>query len=209
MIFTSGYNLPCLGGEDYAAYALYMQCLGEQLDAEFTRIQDGFESFLQRPAAIWTEAAPTTAIPPNTFWPIGNGWNVTAVNWPTTVPSSPNLPALRGWWYIGACVNLALSGASTGNSQRLARLTADPLDSAIDAAVFFDNTYESGTTNGENLTIAGTFRNVSESTSIAAISLDLDVFHGNTASDLMTTSTPATRVWAFFLGEQPELEVVT
>lgn len=53
MEFTPIQNLPCLSDEDYAAYALYMQCLAEQIDGLLTEKNDALEVFRNRYAGMW------------------------------------------------------------------------------------------------------------------------------------------------------------
>lgn len=59
MRFTSEQNLPCLDGDDYAAYALYMQCLAQALDDRFTEKNDALNSVRNNYAAIWSNTGGT------------------------------------------------------------------------------------------------------------------------------------------------------
>lgn len=76
MEFTPEYNLPCLSGTDYAGYALYLQCLAEQLDSTLFEKLTELESVRNTYAGVWRN---TVAM-------------VSASNsWSTTVPSITNL----------------------------------------------------------------------------------------------------------------------
>jgi hypothetical protein len=76
MEFTPVYNLPCLSGTDYAAYALYLQCLAEQLDATLFEKQTELDSFRNRYAGVWRNTVAMVSA--------SGSWN-------TTVPTVANL----------------------------------------------------------------------------------------------------------------------
>lgn len=60
MKFTPVQKIPCLDDEDYAAYALYLKCLAEQLEDKFTEQFDALDSFRNRFAGVWRNDAAMT-----------------------------------------------------------------------------------------------------------------------------------------------------
>lgn len=61
MQFTPEYNLPCLGPDDYAAYATYMQCLAEQLEDKFTEQATALDGVRNTYAAMWRNTVQLTS----------------------------------------------------------------------------------------------------------------------------------------------------
>lgn len=212
MQLTDNYQLPCLGQEDYAAHALYMQCLALKLEQEFTERQDLLTGFTHRPVALWRATAAVTGIPDNVQWTLGGLSNIFAHDWPAVVTSSPTIPALRGWWQVSACVNPIASGAVTLNSERrlttrVNAATGSPIDTPDQD--FVDQSWESNSGNGENLLTTGTvYFAETGSTSDLGRSIDTFLFHTNTGSTLNTTLTPAQSVWVIYLGDTPEIQGV-
>lgn len=207
MEFTEIQKLPCLSGTDYAAVALYMQCLAEQLDEILTNQSEQFEEFLSRPAAGWTQAGVQTGILDGS--PISTNVNEWQANWPTTlaVASTPQLANRRGWWYVGGCVNLIPSGAVTANARLEMRMRVSGGGFIAPAlGIFSDVTYMSTAGDGENLVTAGTvfYAGTDSPSTLALPTVHLDIFHAN-ASSLTTSLTPAPRVWVAFLGDTPEI----
>ena len=47
------HEIPCLSDTDYAAYALYMQCLAEQVEDQLVANQAAVDSVLQRAVRVW------------------------------------------------------------------------------------------------------------------------------------------------------------
>lgn len=58
MEFTPVFNFPCLGPDDYAAYATYMQCLAEDLEAQFNETNDALEVVRNNYAGVWRNIVP-------------------------------------------------------------------------------------------------------------------------------------------------------
>lgn len=57
MEFTPVQNLPCLSPDDYAAYATYMQCLAEDLEAKFSEKNDTLMGVRNSYAGVWRNTA--------------------------------------------------------------------------------------------------------------------------------------------------------
>lgn len=210
MRFTDAFKLPCLDGSDYAAYALYMQCLGEQVDTILGDQLDAFTEFQMRPSALWTASATHTAFNGS---PLTNFVLTFSTNWPGGVPPvSPTLGNLRGWWQVGANVNLISSGAVTLNTYRRLDLEVNPPIGAPGFPadkVFTDNSWESNTGNGENLLSSGTvYTTGSDSTSPLAGGFLVARTFNNNAVNLVTTLTPPATIWATYIGDSPEIQAV-
>ncbi len=211
MLFTPLQNLPCLSNEDYSAWALYMKCLGLQVDETLAQQMASFESVRNRPTAVWTSSSVQTNIFDGSFLSV---FEVAfSANWPGAVPTSPTVGNLRGWWMVGLNVNLISSGAVTINTYRRIDLTISPpigAPSSTPETVFTDNTWESNTANGENLLAAGTlYTTGSDSPSNSAGGAIFTAVHHNNAVSLNTTLTPAPTIWATYLGDTPEIQAVS
>lgn len=205
MKFTQDHALPCPEGEDYAATALYMQCLGEQVDAELTSRQDAFTGFLDRPAAAWIATAVITDIANgDEITPGAVGWSA---NWPVPITTTPRLPPVRGWYYVGANVTVAADGAPTANSLRKLGLRVVSAEVSLpNPGLFFDSIHEAQVGNNESLMVAGTvfYPGPSSPTVTATPVLVCEIQHGDPL-DLMTTVTPPFTVWVAFLGDAPQI----
>lgn len=208
MLFTDMQQLPCLESTDYAAYALYMQCLAEQLDSQLTQQLTELEFFTDRPTGYWTAGATQT---------ISAGGNVAifdisgpsgSAGWTRPFPPFPQLDNVRGWWFIGCTVNVVATGVVTASSQRLMNIDYTP---PVDAGPSFPLvrrsklTYESNTGNGENLSIAAVVYSPGslDNTPTSDGGSFLATMNHNNGSSLTTTLTPASRYWATFLGDTP------
>lgn len=210
MRFTSQQNLPCLEGTDMAAVALYMQCFAEQVESTLVADSDAYTSFLNPPVAVWTSTVTQTTLVDRDFFTFNS---VTSNNWPT-VPSAtaPTLPNVRGWYYIGANVNIVDLTAPVANAYRGIILTATQNVAVVGDPVlgqFTDTVPESATTNGENLLVAGTvFFASGDFTAPSPVDLTLQFRTSTSPVDpLVTTLTPAIRLWVVYLGDTPEIGV--
>lgn len=209
MKFTPDQNLPCLDGTDYAAYALYVQCLAEQLDTKFQDQFDSLYDFLRRPASVWTRTTTQTGITNGTDAQLLFIFETESqLNWPYPITSTPNIPILRGWWHVGLTVNLAASGAVNADTIRQLYLRGDAVvnDSGTTTTNYVnlvDQVWESNTGNGENLTVQGTVFQPG----FDEIILTGYTIHGNSGSTLTMTITPQPRLWAVYLGDTPEIQV--
>lgn len=68
MISIGNHGLTCLDGEDYGAWALYMQCTAEQIDSVLAEQQAQLELFANRPAIIIAPGAPTVTSSTSTLY---------------------------------------------------------------------------------------------------------------------------------------------
>lgn len=209
MKFTQIQKLPCLEGEDYAAYALYMQCLANQLDDTFTAQSDEFSGFLRRAAAAWVATSTQIEIPTGFLLTPGPvSWQA---NWPVALAPGqpPRLGNLRGWWYVGVSVNLTPAGGTTADAFLRIRMTITQggIGTGFLADVS-DLVYMSATTNGENLMVASTvfYGGTTTAATTANPLINVEMTHNN-SSNINTTLTPPFTVWVFYLGNTPEIAV--
>lgn len=210
MRYTASQNLLCPDGTDMAAVALYMQCLAEQVEAELVEASSSFTSFLDAPVAIWSNSSNQNLVDA-TFLTFNN---VTSNNWPTTpVATSPSLPNLRGWYYIGANANI-LDAPPVADQDRSLILSANQNTGVIFGdgvlAQFQDTILDSATTNGENVLPAGTvFFAGGDFTAPNPVDLTLQYRSGigGVVNPVDTTQTPAVRLWVIYLGDTPQIGV--
>jgi hypothetical protein len=212
MKFTDRYDLPCLDDDDYAAYALYMQCLAQRMDDELTARAELLQSFTHRPTAIWRTSSAQTGIPDNAWWLIMSPSVLfTARNWPVAIDNAPFLPPVRGWWQIVATTNLVASGAVNFDSLRALRIDVyAPIGSPVNTPPdqFYDESWASNSTNGENLLATGIVYNDPITDWYRTRTIDTFVQHNNTSSTLNSTQTPPTTVAVTYLGDTPEIQAV-
>lgn len=211
MEFTDIHNIPCLGEDDYPAVALYMQSLATIIEEALDAQQTALEFFLDTGSIVWVAtgaqsiAVGVTPGLPNlevqlTINTIEQGTGLTTF-------FGTQLPALRGWYYVGANVHLVSSGVVTANSRRQLNLYASTLGiNAADTIIkgsFHDWVIANASGTGDNLWAGGTVF----SDGLEALSLDATVFHDN-AVTLNTTLTPAARIYAVYLGDTPDIRQV-
>lgn len=210
MRFTANQNLPCPDGTDMAAVALYMQCLAEQVEAELVADSAAFSSFLDAPVAIWSNSVNQNLVD-GTFLIFDN---VTSNNWPTVpVGSSPSLPNLRGWYYIGANANI-VDTPPVADQDRSLILSANQNTGVVSGdgvlAQFQDTILDSFTTAGENVLPAGTvFFAGGDFTAPNPVDLTLQYRSGigGVVNPVDTSQTPAVRLWVIYLGDTPQIGV--
>lgn len=206
MRFTSTQQLPCPEGSDMAAVALYMQCFAEQVESTLTEQSAEFATFLNPPVAVWRATAPQV-LNDGDFITFGA---VDYDNWPT-VPSStsPSLPNVRGWYYIGANVTL-VDAPAVVNQMYMILLTATQNTGIVGDPViaqFQDTVFESNT-GGENPLVAGTvFFASGEYTNPSPVDLTLRYRTSSLVNPVPTTLTPASRLWVAYLGDTPQIGV--
>lgn len=210
MKFSPNLNLPCLDVEDYAAYALYLQCLATQLDDKFQEQFEAIDAFLRPPASVWTRTTTQTGLGTPDPQVLFIFEIETQVNWPFLLTTNPNIPNIRGWWHVGLTGNFIASGGVTNDSERQLALRGDAVINelgtvTVDYVNLLEEVHESNTGNGENLTVQGTVFQPG----FDEIILRGYLTNANVASSLTMTTTPQPRLWVTFLGDTPEIEQVT
>lgn len=210
MIFTDQQNLPCLEGTDYADFALYMQCLAQQVDTQLTGQNETLADFIDRPTGFWSAGGTQTL--PNAGQIILFDFSGPSfgVNWTGSFPGIPTLANRRGWWQIGCNVNAVATGAVTANSTRRIDLVYTPpaeAGPAFTATTFTEITFESNSGNGENLCASGIVYCPGSNSTLpdADGGTILGFFSNNNGSNLTTTLTPPVAFWATFLGDTPTI----
>lgn len=162
MEFTPVQNLPCLGPDDYAAYATYMQCLAEDLEAKFTEKNDALESVRNNYAGVWRN---TAAIVSNVSGAFDFGpstmanlfWN-DPDNAPTTGTGSATDPVRfafpgmvpGGLYQVGATA-LFNQGATAGSARQLQGTTYFSTTTGLVSGASINCGTEESLTGGEGL----------------------------------------------------------
>lgn len=131
MIVNSPYGLTCLDNDDYAGWALYMQCLAMDIDTLLAERNAAIDSFRNRYAGVWRNDAILTsdglgsfrtaiASTPAIFWndPV-NPPNVGTIG-STTDPAGFNFPGKvpGGLYEVGGTVTFT-AGATIGSYREL------------------------------------------------------------------------------------------
>lgn len=128
MEFTPVQNLPCLGPDDYAHYALYMQCLAEQLEDNFTAKNNALLGVRRNYAAMWRNtvaivsdgggAFPGMTAIPNLFWNDPNNTPTAGIVGSLTDPFRYQFPGMvnGGLYEVGGTI--AFNAGVTANSSR-------------------------------------------------------------------------------------------
>lgn len=211
MKFTDNHNIPCLENEDYAGFALYMQCLAEQVEARVVADQVAVATFLERPVAIWTDST-VLAAGSATTGPLGAP--STSYRWTPGVNNGTL--NLRGWWHIGMYIH-CLSSAPVANNHRTGQLYVWQPDAPQDdinslnadaaAAVLQDVTWESNTGDGEDLLSSLLVYNPGTLLRTGS-EIGMSFVYGiaTEASGVENVTFSAT-IWAAFMGDTPEIEV--
>lgn len=210
MRFTDRHKLPCLGNEDYAAYALYMQCMAQRLEDEFTERGDLLAAAARKPTAIWKAQSAQTGIPDNAWWIVSGLTLSSAYNWPVLV-SNPALPPLRGWWQVVANVNMIASGAVNFDTLRALRIEIyPPIGSprGTPTDYYYDETWAPNSPNGDNLLVTAIVYNDPITDWRNTRTIDVFMQHNNTSSTMSTTLTPPATVAITYLGDTPEIQAV-
>lgn len=128
MEFTPVQNLPCLGPDDYAHYPLYMQCLAEQLEADFTTKNNALLAVRRTYAAMWRNTVgivsdgggtfPGMTAIPNLFWNDPNNTPTAGTVGSPTDPFRYQFPGMveNGLYQVGGTI--AFNVGATANSIR-------------------------------------------------------------------------------------------
>lgn len=161
MEFTPVQNLPCLGPDDYAAYATYMQCLAEDLENKFTEKNDALERVRNTYAAVWRNTVTLTSdgsglFPglttiPTLFWNDPN-------NTPTTGSGSSSDPVRYqfpgmvpgGLYEVGGTI-LFSTGATVNSTRQFQMFAVFDATQGIVNSVFVNDVTEESLSGGESL----------------------------------------------------------
>lgn len=136
------HGLACLGQDDWADYARYMQCQAEAIDAALFEQQTALESLLDRPTIIVRPSADrtfatattvtdfytTVQFNNSTFMTVSTSGGISQINIGSPVGGAL-IPYPRGLYLVGGFVNMDATGAVTAFSQR--NLTINAVDATI------------------------------------------------------------------------------
>lgn len=201
---VGNHGLACLGDEDYAAIALYMQDQGTKIDKALDNISDAFDTYYLRPGFLSTNTAVTTIASTNVFLPITLGSSLYD-NLTTTGPGVAfgNFTTPKaGWYQFGANANLIATGAITANSARRLRVNAflTTPSGAVSLNDCEDLSFETNSGGGEWLAAtAGSFYAAAG----RAISIRAAASHANAASSVNVSV--GARVWCWYIGSGVEI----
>jgi hypothetical protein len=216
------HGLACIGEEDFAALALYMQCLGQDIDTTLGAQQGALQGFLDRPtiivtnplAKVITTGTPTIA---NLFTTVHFN-NSTFMN--LVLNSSPNtntitigspagaavtVPYPRGVYICGGTTRMTAVGAVTAFSQRGMNITVDDPTApppGFNSPSVTDRTYDPGV-GGGNIGQNVKFEVVLDG--ISGVNVTLTSFHTNVASDVTVQALPF--AYVTYIGPRDIVEV--
>lgn len=195
MIPIGQHDLNCLGPEDYAALALYMQetafAIEDALNAETVSLN---EYRLRTSMEFVTTVTTSNAAVGGTVMPDGrqaNGINFTGATVlgggaTGVVPANGVvvfIPPLSGWYDVGAYTNAIPAGAITAGSERVLYIQVNQVPDlpATDTSTLFQERVTDTNTGGEFLNLSGLVYLVGG----RSASIQPMVAHGNLASNLV------------------------
>ncbi len=207
------HEIPCLSDTDYAAYALYMQCLAEQVEQQLVANQAAAETALHRAIRVWFFSDTATQGSAATINPDGV---LFSLNYPAdfadTIPATLNL---RGWWRIGLAFRCVSNAPVLGNN-RLISFAIFPTNTPAAlrnmnddawALKLQDVSWESNTGSGETLYTSGEIYNPGYP-AVGADQIGMRLLTAisveNTGAETVTFTGNA---WAVYLGDTPSIEI--
>ncbi len=208
------HEIPCLSDTDYAAYALYMQCLAEQVEGQLAANREVVDGVLHRAVRVWFYN--------DSFSQGGAGAGEAA----SGIQFSANYPAnfgnttlatlnLRGWWRIGALLR-AVSNTPVLNNNRVTDLAIYPPNTPSSLRDFTsgawalrleDISWESNTGNGETLYTNGEVFNPGDP-SVGPNDLGMRMRQSVSIENSGAETVAITGIyWAIYLGDTPSIEI--
>lgn len=209
-------EIPCLSDTDYAAYALYMQCLAEQVEERLVANQAAAEAALHRPVRAWLE---TAALPDGSSSQVETGNGIAfSLNYPATF-SDNTLATLniRGWWRIGMLLHAVSNNPALVGQNRVLTLAAFPpntpsplrnMDDGAWAVRTQDITWETNTGNGQSLYTQFEVYNPGDP-SVGPNEPGMRIAHALAVetSAGAETVTFTGKTWAIYLGDTPSIDI--
>lgn len=201
---VGNHGLACLGDEDYAAIALWMQSQGTLIDTALDGISDDFDSFSLRPGLLVTSTAVTTVTSLNTFTNVTFGTTLYN-NLPNPSAGNPFgsfVTPRSGWYQYGANINMIATGAVTAGSVRRLKVLAvkagvGPQETLSEVD---DISFDNNTGGGEWLVAsAGSFYAPANTTIIVRAQAS----HANAASSVNVSI--GARLWCWYIGSGVEI----
>lgn len=207
MIPVGTHGLSCLGEEDYAAVALYMQDQALAIEAALVDISDDLASGFLRPSVV---AVTTTVSGPQSsgseqIYDLTATWTMSYENYtvdPSIISAGVRLTIPRtGWYAYGAYANIAATGAVTALSRRTlyARATREAVGVSTQLSQASFRTIDTNT--------GGEFLIASDASFYATIGTTVDVeaawSHTNAASTVQVNT--GAKLWCHFIGSGVEI----
>lgn len=211
------HGLSCLGEQDYADYARYMQCQAQAIDATLFAQQTALESLLNRPSIMVRPSANRTIASGvvindlyneieyinNTFMTVTALGTETFINIGSPVGTAV-VPYLTGMYMVGGAMAMDATGAVTASSQRNLFVEAvDDTQGVLTIGQFRDVNPDMNTAI-TNIHCNGAFTMVLRGTN--GVRIRTAASHTNAASTV-TIAQSATRLWVTYLGPEDLVEV--
>lgn len=205
------HQVPCIGDDDYAAYALYMKCVADQVEASLVANQEAALAVLQRPVRVWRATQTQTEGSASGFSPDAILYTY---NYPASFGATDfSTLNLQGWWRIGGLWRCTSNTPVVGNARMFSMATFPNNETVRDqesgnwVARAQDITWETNTTGGESLYIEYDVYNPgSPGAPIGDISMETEISVGVefTGSETVTFNG---LLWAIYLGDTPSVSI--
>lgn len=211
------HGLTCLGEEEYAAVALYMQATAKTVEDNLTAQQAAFDAYRNRTSILFTSTISSSyaagSVVGGVVMPDGRLAGVTTMTGATvsgggaTVLSVSSVITMTvprsGWYDFGGYCNVIAAGAITANSERLiytqVRQTPEPAG-GNPLVSFRERTIETNT-GGEFLNVSGlVFLLADRNFTVAQY-----VTHENLASNVVTQA--GAKIWLAYMGPKGSVVV--
>lgn len=224
MIPIGSHGLGCIGEDEYAALALYMQCTAEAVDAALTAQSASLDLLVNRPAAIVNPVAPQIVTSTDTlfnsltfsnapFFSIQTGYNsadgdftnstVLAIG--SAVGATVEVPYLPGLYELGVFVDGISTVPAAGTPARVILVPYGP--DGFPVAPYSAGPNRNPTFRDYEATTGGTIRLngtlVVNLTGTSGVVVATDVFKSGVAATWTTSS----MLWARYLGPTDNIEV--
>lgn len=214
MQFTPEYNLPCLDSDDYAAYALYMQCLAETLEDKFTQTNNALESVRWTYAGLWRNTFSLTSNGSGSFTGLSSITNIfwnDVNNLPSTGTGAPSNPVRYqfpgmvpgGLYEVGGSVQFS-AGVTANSTRRFQMFTYLTTSSGVTSSMIVNDFTEESLSGGEGLrgdsqlTVGPTELTPGSSTFGTPIGFYLDLFEND--ANAITIPVGGLTFWAVYIG---------
>lgn len=205
------HEIPCIDDNDFAAYALYMQCVANQVEDELVANRDAAQATLQRPVRVWRATQTQTEGSASGFSP--NAINYT-YNFPATFGATDfSTLNLAGWWRIGGLWRCTSNTPVVGNA-RIFSMATFPAGETVRGQESGnwvvraqDIVWETNTTGGESLYIEYDVYNPGDPAQpVGALSMRTEISVGVEFTGSETVTFNGT-LWAVYLGDTPSISI--
>lgn len=205
------HQVPCIGDEDYAAYALYMKCVANQVEGDLVANRDAALATLQRPIRVWRATQTQTE-------GSASGFSPDAINYTYHYPATFGATTfstlnLQGWWRIGGLWRCTSNTPVVGNARifSMATFPANETERSQESENWVaraqDITWETNTTGGESLYVQYDIYNPGDPdqpVGSASMRTEISVGVEFTGSETVTFNG---LLWAIYLGDTPSVSI--